>query len=406
LPHELPVALLTVGGLVLATGLWSGRLQGLGLSAPLLALGLGVLLGPAGADALDPARWGPPPLRLLEEMARLTLAIALMGVALRLPRGFVRRQWRALALLFAVGMPLMAGATALLGWAVLGLGPLVALLLGAVLCPTDPVVATSIVTGPLAERHLPGRLRDLVSAESGGNDGLAYPLVFLPVLLLTHAADAAWADWMLRIVLWQVGFAVALGLAIGYGAGRLLHRAERERTLESHSFLAFTLALTLLVLGAARLLHVDGIVAVFVAGLALDQVASASERRREERVQEAVNQFFTLPIFTLFGLMLPWSAWAALGWRGALLVAAVLLLRRLPAWLLLGRFVPALRRMRDAAFAGWFGPMGVAALFYAVLALRHTGETLVWPAASLLVAASVVVHGVSAAPLTRLYGRA
>jgi sodium/hydrogen antiporter len=211
---------------------------------------------------------------------------------------------------------------------------------------------------------------------------------------------------MLRIVLWQVGFAVALGLAIGYGAGRLLHRAERERTLESHSFLAFTLALTLLVLGAARLLHVDGIVAVFVAGLALDQVASASERRREERVQEAVNQFFTLPIFTLFGLMLPWSAWAALGWRGALLVAAVLLLRRLPAWLLLGRFVPALRRMRDAAFAGWFGPMGVAALFYAVLALRHTGETLVWPAASLLVAASVVVHGVSAAPLTRLYGRA
>src|SRR5690606_9725442 len=84
---------------------------------------------------------------------------------------------------------------------------------------------------------------------------------------------------------------------------------------------------------------------------------------------------------------------------------AVLLLRRLPFLLILKRWIPELQDTRDALFLGWFGPIGVAALFYAMLALRQTGHEIVWTMGSLLICASLVVHGVTAAPFTKRYGR-
>jgi NhaP-type Na+/H+ or K+/H+ antiporter len=85
-----------------------------------------------------------------------------------------------------------------------------------------------------------------------------------------------------------------------------------------------------------------------------------------------------------------------LGWRGAALAIAVLALRRLPAVLLLRPWIPQLRQRRDAVFVGWFGPIGVSAMFYAMLALRRTGDETVWGAASLLIFASIVAHGITA----------
>ncbi len=115
--------------------------------------------------------------------------------------------------------------------------------------------------------------------------------------------------------------------------------------MEQTSFLAYTLALSLVVLGGAKLLGSDGILAVFVAGLALDRAVSEIDRAEEERVQEAVNRFFILPIFVLLGLTIPWEGWVELGWAGLLLALAVLVLRRLPAVLALK---PLLGREEDA----------------------------------------------------------
>ena len=129
------------------------------------------------------------------------------------------------------------------------------------------------------------------------------------------------------------------------------------------------------------------------------------DQTQEERMQEAVNRFFVLPVFVLLGLALPWEGWLELGWAGLLLVAAVLLLRRLPAVLAVTPILPQARGLRDALFLGWFGPIGVAALFYASLSLREIGAEDVWVVGSLAICASILVHGVSAAPLTRLYGR-
>ncbi len=400
---ELNLALVAVGGLVLVLGLVSGLIRHSLLSEPLLALVVGVLLGPATLDLLDIARWGRQEV-ILEQAARLTLAIGLMGVALRLPKGAFRRQWRPLAVLLGLVMPLMWLSSGLLVYLVLGLPVWVALLIGAVITPTDPVVSTTIVVGTVAEQNLPDRLRHTLAAESGANDGLAYPFVLLPILWLTHPPAEALQHWLTQTLLWEVGAAVVLGALLGASAGRLLAWAEAKQSIEQTSLLASTLALSLLVLGAAKLAGTDGILAVFVAGVAFDLVVSGSDRAQEERVQEAVNRFFTLPIFVVLGLALPWEAWGELGWRGLVLAGSVVLLRRLPAVLALRPLLGHLGRLPEALFVGWFGPIGIAALYYASLAQRRVGAEEAWVVGSLIICASLLAHGLTATPFTRAYG--
>ncbi len=399
---EFNIALALAGGTVLAIGLVSRLLNRSVLSPPLLAFLLGVLVGPV-LGWLEPAAWGDD-MRILEEAARLTLGVSLMGIALRLPPRFVFNYGRSLTLLLGVGMPLMWLASSGLALGLLDVALMTALMLGASVCATDPVVASSIVTGGVATRNLPGRFRHTLSAESALNDGLALPLVMLPILLV-RSADTALSEWLFQVLAWQVLVAVALGALLGRLAGAALRAAEARDLIDQPSFLVTTLALTLLALGGAKALGTDSILAVFATGIAFDQQVGGKDRSQEARVQEAVNLFFTLPVFMLVGLMIPWSEWLELGGTGLALALAVLVLRRLPVILLLRSGIQPWREMPIALMAGWFGPIGVSALFYATLVHRETGNELVWVVASLLVAASLVVHGVSAAPAAKLYGK-
>ena len=401
---EINIALVAVGAVVLVVGLLSNLLRSSFVSTPMVALLAGVLLGPAMLGLLVPSDWGGQEETILEQATRLTLAISLMGVALRLPERFPFRDWRSMAVLLGLVMPFMWLASGLLVYLILGLPLLVALLVGAVITPTDPVVSSTIVTGDVAEENLPGRLRHTLSAESGVNDGLAYPFVFLPILLLARPPGEAWTHWVTHTLLWEVGGAVIFGALVGYGAGRLLEWAEHKDAIEESFFLVYTIALSLVVLGAAKLLGSDGILAVFVAGLGFD-FAVKGDREQQRRVQEASTRFFILPIFVLLGLTIPWEGWAELGWGGPVLVIAVLLLRRLPAVLALNHLMRGVRGGANALFLGWFGPIGVAALYYANLSLRETGIEAAWTVGSLVICASIIAHGLTAAPLTKLYGR-
>ena len=397
------VALVTVGALVLVLGLLSNVIQRSPLSTPILALLAGVLVGPAALGLLDPARWGDQQ-TILEETTRLTLAISLMGVALRLPEKFPLRSWRTLAVLLGLVMPFMWLASGILVYLILGLPFLAALLVGAVITPTDPVVSSTIVTGQVAEENLPARLRHTLSAESGFNDGLAYPFVLLPILLLTRPSGEAWSHWLTHTLAWKVGAAMVFGGLVGYGAGELVEWAEARETMGESFFLVYTIALSFVVLGAAKLVGTDGILAVFLAGLGFDW-AVKGDRGQQRRVQEAGTRFFILPVFALLGMSIPWRGWMELGWGGVLLVVAVLLLRRLPVVLATGPLMGRVNGRGEALFLGWFGPIGVAALYYANLSLQETGIEEAWTVGSLVICASVLVHGASATPLTRLYGR-
>lgn len=402
--YELNLSLALVGGLVLLIGLFSGLIRQTPLSEPLIALVAGVLLSPAVLDELDPARWGNQD-RILEQAARLTLAIGLMSVALRIPKDDPFRRWRSLVVLLGLVMPLMWMSSAVLIYLILGVPWLAALLVGAVVTPTDPVVSSTIVTGRVAEKNLPASVRNTISAESGFNDGLAYPFVFLPILLLTRSSGEAWSEWLTRTVLWEVIGAALVGVLLGVAVGYLVRWVRAKHLTEQTSILAVTIALSLVALSIGRLIGTDGILAVFVAGIAFDTVVSSSERAEEERIQDAVTRFFILPIFVLLGLVIPWSAWRDLGWKGPAVVVAILLFRRIPAMLAVRPLLGDLRDLPTTLFTGWFGPIGVAALYYAIVAKERAGLEQAWVVGSLLICSSVVVHGVTGTAFSRVYGR-
>jgi NhaP-type Na+/H+ or K+/H+ antiporter len=400
------VSLAAVGGLLLVLGMLGGVLkERTPVSEPLVALLAGVLIGPAALGLLDLAGLGDQTV-ILEEAALVTLGIALVGVALRLPVGYASTHWRLLVVLLGVVMPLMWLAGGFLAYLILGLPFWVAVLVGAIVTPTDPVVASSIVAGGVAERNLPAKLRHAISAESGFNDGLALPFIALPVLVLTEPPGEALSHWLTHTILLEITAGAAVAALMGYAAGKTLRWAEANETMERTSLLTISLALSLTVLGVTELLHLNGVLAAFVAGVVFNWAGSSDAKESQEEIQEAISRFFDLPIFVLLGMALPWEGWLALGWKGPVLVAAVLLLRRLPAVLALRPFLGPLRgTTKDVLFLGWFGPIGAAALYYAAFSLRETGIEEVWVVGSLIICASVLVHGVTATPLTKLYGK-
>lgn len=392
----LDVYLASIGALALLAGLASRRLRYLPVSEPLMALALGVLIGPAVFGLVEiplTERDG-----VLATAARLTLALSLMSVGLRYSLDEVRRHVPAVALLVTVVMVGMAAVSAGLAWLLLPVPVVAAWLLGAAVSPTDPVLAASIVAGDPAERDLPARLRILISVESAANDGLAFALVLVGVELARGMGVAAGvADAIVRLVI-----AVVLGAALGWGAGWLVTAADRHREIEHAAFLALTVSLAILVLGAVELAGGEGLLGVFVAALAYNRETTRAERAEEWEVQEAVNRVLVLPVFVLLGVTLPWTGWLLLGWPGLVFAAGVLAVRRLPLLAVLRR--PLQLSWRDAVFAGWFGPVGVAALFYLADAGEQGAATeTLWAAGSLAIAVSVVVHGVTATPGRQLY---
>lgn len=390
--------------MVIGVGLFSELLKKGPVQEPLIAVAVGVLVGPRGLALLDVRGWGDQHI-ILEEASRLTLAIGLMGVALRLKRDQVRTLVWPVALLLTFGMLVMWAVSSVLGAWVLGLPLLYALLFGAAITPTDPIVASAIVTGRFAQETLPDRLRGTLSFESGANDGLGYLLIFLPILLVTMAPGEAWGRWLTHTLLVGVVLASLLGLAIGYAAGRLLNWSKRKGWIENYSYLSFTVALSLFTLGAASLAGAEALISIFVSGLVFDFVAETEEKHEEENIQETVTRLFSLPMFVLFGLALPWEAWAGHGWAFSLLAVLVLLLRRPMTLAVLWPLLRGRLTGPDLAYLGWFGPVGIAAVFYAVLAVRHTGAETVWHAASAVILGSVLAHGLTATAFTRLYAR-
>ena len=403
----LNLLLFAVGALTLALALGAAvlRRRVRVVSEPMLATALGAALGPFGLGLLDLAAWGDP-LVVVEQTARLTLGIAVVATALRLPSGYARQHARTIALLLGPTMLLMWAVSGIAALSILDLGLWTALLVGAALTPTDPVLAGTTVTGQMAEENVPGRIRHAVSAEAGANDGAAYLFVFLPLLLLTLPTGEALGTWAVHVVLWEVGAAVVLGYALGWAVGRAQDWLEDRGLEEQTSALTGTVALTAVALAGVRLLGSDGVLAAFAAGLGFNRAARRPEEEEQADVQEVVNRLFAIPAFAVFGLALPWAEWAAFGWgRLVALAALVLLFRRLPAVFALRRRLPPLRHRADALFVGWFGPVGVAAVFYAALAAHRLGDDAVWTVVSFVVLVSVVVFGVTSTPLTLLYGR-
>lgn len=401
--EQLNIAIAVTAFAVIAIGMDSERFEWSMLSRPMLALAVGVLSGPQVLSLLDPQHW-PEPHLLMKEAARLTLAMSVMAVALRVDTRQIRRRLRPVALLLTAGMLSMWAVSAGLTWAILGVSPVMALLIGAAVTPTDPVVASSIVTGDAAETALPEKTRSVMSLESGANDGLGYLLVLLPILLMTHSHGVG-ERWLLDVLLVGVLLAICIGGALGFLLGLALRRGDRAGMVSHTSMIGLSVALALLAVSAAKLAGSDGILASFAAGVAFNAMIDRAEEQQDENLQEAITRMFSMPVFVLLGVLLPWDGWFSLGWPALLLALAVLALRRPVTLALLSPVLGGGLGRRDKLFLGWFGPIGVAAIYYALHAREETGQAIPWHAVSLVIVASILAHGASSGPGLRWYRR-
>jgi NhaP-type Na+/H+ or K+/H+ antiporter len=243
-----------------------------------------------------------------------------------------------------------------------------------------------------------------LSLESLLNDGIAYALVFLPAAFLTSDAHPV-QHWLREGLLHGVGLSLAAGAVAGWSAGKLLQHARRRGFLERPAFLAYSIALSLLTVGGLSLLGVNAILGVAVAGLVFALFADEEVRSEHERIQETMNRVVTLPLLLVLGAVLPWREWLELGWTALPLAVVLLFVRRPLVVLALAPYMKTVCGTRQALFTGWFGPIGIGALYYASELRGYQGGETVWSLTTLAVSASVLAHGMTAAPFARWLGR-
>lgn len=367
------------------------------LSESLVACLVGIGCGPVGLGWIRLGTAMEPSCSLmLYHLSRLVMAIQIMTAAVSLPKEYFRLHWRTLVGLLG---PLM-----LLQWLVSSLLVKVffwqllswraALLIGACLAPTDPVLAQSVVRGRWAEEHVPLHLRLLLSAESGANDGVALP--FLQFCLLSDWQDSSeLLRWIQVSWIWAVLGSIAMGLVVGWAANQALRCAHRHRWVDKPSFLGFTLCLAMALTGTVTLLRQSDLLAIFMAGFMFEDARDSEG----DCLQEFIDNLINLTFFVMLGSAIPWQSIITLGWPILALAVGILGLRRLPFLMLVP---PAeLSGRMERAFVGWFGPMGVGAIFYATLGRYHVHEPLLIPIVWAMVLVSVLAHGITA-PLFHL----
>ncbi|MGB7784978.1 MAG: cation:proton antiporter [Salinimicrobium sp.] len=400
---NLMLIILLVSFLIMVLGAVVKFLENNFLTEPLIAMIAGILLGP---QVFDLVTTGSPAHQheVLKIASEFTIAMGLMATALRIPRKFYKKYFLTQTNLIFFGMLLMWLSSSAIFYFSLGTNWIESLLIGAIITPTDPVVAATIITGKKAEKYLPASVRNSLSFEAGANDGLAYPFVLLATFLFNGTFTAQ--EWFVESILYETILCAALGFAVGYLSGFLLNKAYTLKQMKESSVLPFSLALSLFLLAGLDYLGMNGIIGVFVGGLGFAHHITKNEAIKEKKVQDAMARIFTIPIFFLLGLILPWQEWQEMGWAAVGIVMLVIFLRRIPGLLVMMPILPMFKkRTGDLLIMGWFGPIGVAALYYATLSHESTGLDRVWTIPSLLVFSSTIAHGLSSVPFQELYYR-
>ncbi len=299
---------LLLAGLALALLALSSRIgKRFSLSPVLLALGAGMLVGPHVLGLVEPESVVERA-KLLEQLARSALALAVFDIALRTEPPDLRRNAGRIGILLLVVMPGMWLVTPLGAGALLGLPLASALILGAALTPTDPGVASALVTGVLPDRLLPRGVRMSLQVEAGANDGLALPLVLFASLLATLPDGEVAGRWIAEAGQ-QLGMAVVVGAAVGALVHRLTDVAGVRRLGEEDWFPLASTGVSLAVLALAHILGGTGVFAAFLAGLIFSEGLPEGLRQPIHTVHRSATKVALTVLFLAFGTVLPFDRW-------------------------------------------------------------------------------------------------
>ncbi|WP_116127335.1 cation:proton antiporter [Lewinella sp. IMCC34183] len=346
--------------------------------------------------------------RLMEYITEFIVIISLAATGLKLDRTPSFVNWRAAFYLLGIAMPLTIALVAFLGWWWAGLAPATAILLGAVLSPTDPVLAANVQVGPPNEDEPEDEVRFGLTLEAGLNDGLAFPFVYLAIALVdaTSVGDALFT-WLW----WDVGYRLTvgtlMGLAIGKGLSWIFFRfkkkmAEIRETEIEEGF--FVLAAVLLTYSLTEIAEGYGFLAVFVAAVVSRQRESDEETKSSEKesyqaadqVEQAVLGIFLIA----FGGIIGTGGLNDLTVPGALLGLALLLVIRPLAGMI--SFLPSKLPWEEKLAISYFGIRGVGSLYY--LAYAHNSEYFptidrIWAIVNFTILVSIFLHGISVMPV-------
>lgn len=399
--HPYIFLLIGLGALILLTAWLPMLLRKLPLSLPMFCVAIGfVAFGISRGETPNPLNQP----EVAERMTELVVIVALTGAGLKLDRPFSWRTWATTWRLLAITMPLSILSVALLSGWLLGLGAAAALLLGAALAPTDPVLASDIQVGP-PRSGKEDEVRFNLTAEAGLNDGLAFPFVNLAIAFAAYGTGSGgWAlEWLAVDVVWKLGAGIAAGWAVGGALAwlifRLPIRAQLART--GDGFVA--LGITFVAYGITEVLHGYGFVAVFVSALAI----RAAEREHEyhERLHDFAEQterLLMMVVLVLFGGAIAGGLFSALTLMGAVVALLILFVVRPAAGIvaLVGSPLPFPERWVVA----FFGIRGLGSFYYLAYALNaaefgHVAE--LWSVLGFTVLLSILLHGTTATPVMR-----
>ena len=390
------VDLAVLASVVFAFGLVSRRLEGTVLTAPLVFVAAGVVLGPAGLGLVE-FKLDDHTVLLLGEIA---LAIVLFTDAARINLSALREDEGLPLRLLGIGMPLtIAVGTVVAALVLTDLSFWEAAIVGTVLAPTDAALGQAVVSNP----RVPARIRQALNVEAGLNDGLSVPFLALFLTLAVAEEELQPATYWIRFALEQVGLGVLVGVGVGLAGGLLVSRASKREWMTDSSQRIALLVLAIIAWALADQIGGNGFIAAFVGGLA---VGPTVERVGEQliRFTEAEGQLLNLSVFFVFGVLVV-GLMERLSWEVALYaLLSLTLIRMLPV---AASLVGTRLRGVSMLFVGWFGPRGLASIVLGLIVVAEApllaGREQIELVVALTVLLSVLMHGVTAAPLSASY---
>lgn len=402
------IAITAFGVLVLLTAWVPLLLANAPLSLPIVCLGIGAAVG-----AVPSLAWLVPQpeahLAVVERLTELLVIVSLMGAGLKIDRPAGWRPWRTTWRLLGLAMPLTILLLGLLANQLLGLGVAAALLLAAVLAPTDPVLASDIQVGPPNSGE-EDEIRFSLTSEAGLNDALAFPFVNAAILL--SAAMTVGGGWFWEWLGVDVAWKLSAGLVVGWVVGRALawllfripHRAQLSRSGDGFVALGITCA----AYGLTELVHGYGFLAVFVAARALRAEERDHEYQRKlHDFSEELERLMMMALLVGFGAAITGAdLFGNLSWAGAAFaVVALFVIRPLTGWI--GFFGAGLPK-EERAVISFYGIRGIGSMYYLSYGIREgtfEAPEVLWSTLAFTVFLSILIHGTTVTPVMRALER-
>lgn len=395
--------LLVIGLLLLAVTLGSGWISRLPLSYALIYLVVGIFLGPNGVHLIQLR----PDAEFLERLAEFVVIVSVFGCGLKMNRPLKPWAWKSTARLIGFLMPISILAIAAVAHWLLGFNWAAAILLGAILAPTDPVLASEVQLAHIEDKD---ELRFGLTSEGGLNDALAFPFVYFGLFWLK---DSNWENWFKSWVAVDLLWAIAAGIVMGIVVAKTIvwidQRLQRHQAADDLMEDFVALSTILLTYSLTELVNGYGFLAVFVAGVVVQKSYQRDPEKRLAQLEftERIEKLLEVGTILLLGSLLlvnPMIKYAG----DALIVAGLLLfvIRPVGTWIsMLGSPVPAPTRW----LFGWFGIRGVGSLYYLTYAFGkglkgETAEQIAW-ITFITICLSVILHGISSTPLMNWYER-